>query len=64
MANDLAADGTPVDLLVYLGGCWVSNGPEWRPENARRIVNIRDSGLIALTGGLLHPDTLDGAENV
>ena len=29
-----------------------------------RIVNIRDSGLVTLTGGLLHGDNLDGAENV
>ena len=29
-----------------------------------RIVNIRDSGLVTATGGLLHGDALDGAENV
>lgn len=64
MSEDLKADGIDVDLLVYLGGCLVSNGPEWRPENAHRIVNICDSGLIVLTGGLVRPDKLDGVENI
>ncbi len=64
MSHTLADEGCPVDLLVYLGGCWIFNNESSRPENARRIVNIRDSGLVTATGGLLHGDNLDGAENV
>ncbi len=64
MSHTLENDGCSVDLLVYLGGCWMFNYPSSRPENAVRIVNIRDSGLVTATGGLLHGDALDGAENV
>ncbi len=64
MSHTLKDEGCTVDLLVYLGGCWIFNRASSRPENAVRIVNIRDSGLVTATGGLLHGDALDGAENV
>jgi len=65
VTDDLAADGLHVDLLVYLGGCMVSNASAWRPRNAGRVVNIRDSGLVLLDGGLLsNGDDVNGADNV
>jgi len=65
VTDDLAADGMQVDLLVYLGGCMVSNSPAWKPRNAGRVVNIRDSGLVFLGGGLMSSgDDVDGVNNV
>ena len=64
MAHTLDDEGCSVDLLIYLGGCWIFNQPSSRPKNAVRIVNIRDSGLVTLTGGLLQGEDVDGAENV
>jgi hypothetical protein len=64
MCHTLKDDGCKVDLLIYLGGCWIFNWQSSRPENALQIVNIRDSGLVTFTGGLLHGDDVDGAENI
>jgi hypothetical protein len=65
ITDDLAADGEQVDLLVYLGGCLISNSPAWKPRNAGRVVNIRDSGLVFLGGGVMSSgDQVSGADNV
>jgi hypothetical protein len=64
MCHTLNDEGCTVDLLVYLGGCWIFNNDSSRPGNALHIVNIRDSGLVTATGGLLHGDAVDGADNV
>ncbi len=64
MSHTLDNEGCPVDLLVYLGGCWIFNRDSSRPGNCLKIVNIRDSGLVTLTGGLLHGEDVDGAENI
>lgn len=65
ITDDLAADGESVDLLVYLGGCMISNSRAWKPGNAGRVVNIRDSGLVFLGGGIMTSgDQVNGADNV
>ncbi len=64
MSHILDKKGCPIDLLIYLGGCWIFNRDSSRPENALKILNIRDSGLVTMTGGLLHGEDVDGAENV
>jgi hypothetical protein len=64
MTHTLKEEGCEVDLLIYLGGCWMFNLDSSRPQNAERIVNIRDSGLVTLTGTLLRGQNVDGAENV
>ncbi|HVS34678.1 MAG TPA: hypothetical protein VMS17_03790 [Gemmataceae bacterium] len=64
MSHTLQDEGCPVDLLIYLGGCYIYNNDSSRPENVKRIVNIRDSGLVTVSGGLLRGEDLDGAENV
>jgi hypothetical protein len=61
----LKADCIQVDLLVYLGAVLVYNGPLARPDNALRVVNIRDSGLLSpMTCGLARGTAVDGADNV
>jgi hypothetical protein len=64
MSHALNDEGCKVDLLIYLGGCYIYNADSSRPENAARIVNIRDSGLVMSTGTLVRGDNLDGAENI
>jgi hypothetical protein len=64
MTHALDEGGCQVDLLIYLGGCWIFNVDSSRPENANRIINIRDSGLVTLTGTLLRGQNVDGVENV
>jgi hypothetical protein len=51
-------EGIPVDLLVYLGGNTLSDGPKDQPENACKIVNI------LATGCIWNGDTLEHAENI
>jgi hypothetical protein len=46
IAQNVKAEGIPIDLLVYLGGNTLENIPHDRPENAARIVNILASGCI------------------
>jgi hypothetical protein len=62
IANDLARDGTRVDLLIYLVGDTIWNTPYSRPPNVRRIVNVRGEGLVLL-GGICDGADLDGARN-
>ncbi|MBX7103323.1 MAG: hypothetical protein K1X57_04540 [Gemmataceae bacterium] len=64
IANDLAKDGTSVDLLVYMVGDYVYNKPASRPDNVRRILNIRAQGIV-LTGGdlMFNGEDIDGARN-
>jgi len=64
MSHTLKDEGCKVDLLIYLGGCYIFNRQSSRPENALKIVNIRDSGLVTVSGGLLHGEDVDGVENV
>jgi Uncharacterized alpha/beta hydrolase domain (DUF2235) len=65
MANELAQDGTPIDLLVYMVGDHLTNKPESRPANVRRILNIRAQGLVLMGGDLFFNGAdLDGARNV
>jgi len=64
IANDLAKDGTTVDLLVYLVGDYVQNTPESRPANVRRILNIRAQGIVFTGGDLFFNGAdIDGARN-
>lgn len=64
IANDLARDGTRVDLLIYLVGDMLTNSPSNFPPNVGRVLNIRAKGLI-LTGGDLFLSGVDieGARN-
>jgi pimeloyl-ACP methyl ester carboxylesterase len=48
----------PIDLLVYLGGNTLKNGPEDHPDNVLKLVNI------LATGWIWNGDTFDNAENV
>jgi hypothetical protein len=64
MSHILDKEGCHLDLLIYLGGCYIYNRDSSRPENALKIVNIRDSGLVTVSGGLLRGEDVDGAENV
>jgi hypothetical protein len=63
-ANDLARDGTPVDLLVYLVGDYLNNSSYTFPNNVGRLVNVRAKGIV-LTGGDLffNGADIDGARN-
>jgi hypothetical protein len=63
MAHALNRDRIPVDLLIYLGGDLLTNAKEDRPDNARRIVNIRGTGLFLLEGGRINGADLEGCEN-
>jgi hypothetical protein len=48
LANELNDDHVPVELLVYLGGDTVRDGPHSRPPNVRRVANLMGNGLIFL----------------
>jgi hypothetical protein len=64
LAHELNRDGVPVDLLVYIGGDTVKNGPYSRPENTDRLLNLTGHGLIF--GGrdlYFWGDEIDGATN-
>lgn len=58
IAQAAKEEGIKIDLLVYLGGNTLKNGPKDQPENVCRIVNILAQGCI------WNGDTLDRAENV
>jgi hypothetical protein len=58
VANDVAADGIAIDLLVYLGGNTLKDCPEDKPANAVHIVNILATGFI------WNGDHLEGADNL
>ena len=64
MSHILEKEGCHLDLLIYLGGCYIYNRDSSRPGNALKIVNIRDSGLVTVSGGLLRGEDVDGAENI
>jgi hypothetical protein len=64
IANELNEDGTPIDLLVYLGGDLIWDTPSSKPCNVRRIVNIRGKGIILLGGDLFfNGEDIEGARN-
>jgi hypothetical protein len=46
LANDLDKEGIALDVLVYLGGDYISNSPRSRPTNVGLVVNIRGHGLM------------------
>jgi hypothetical protein len=64
IANELDADGTKVDLLIYLVGDYVKNEPSSRPKNVARVVNVRAKGS-AITGGdyFFNGEDIEGARN-
>jgi len=64
MANELAAEEIPVDLLVYLGGDTIQNTPESWPANVKKVVNINGHPPLLLGYDMFFrgPD-LDGASN-
>src|SRR5206468_634652 len=65
IANNLAKDGTRVDLLVYLVGDFIGNRPACKPDNVCRIVNFRAKGLLLSGGDLFFNGAdIDGARNV
>jgi hypothetical protein len=65
LTDQLRAEAIPVDLLVYLGGDTLTNSPEDRPVNARRIVNITAEGCNWLFAGLIWQGVeMDGVENL
>jgi hypothetical protein len=65
LADDLQVDDVPIELLVYLGGDTLTNSAEYRPANARRIVNVTAQGCTWLFGGLIWKGVeIDGAENL
>jgi len=65
IANDLGRDGIDVDLLVYLGGDMLSNTPNCRPSNAKRILNITGNGFWLYGGNLIWKGVdLEGAANM
>ena len=64
MCHTLKDQGCPVDVLVYLGGCYIYNRDYSRPQNVKHIINLRDSGLVTFSGGLLRGEDVDGTENL
>jgi hypothetical protein len=58
VANEMASEGTFIDLLVYLGGNTLHDMPENRPENVGKVVHILAMGYIWKG----YP--LTGAENI
>jgi hypothetical protein len=46
LANDLDKEGIALDVLVYLGGDYISNTQRSRPTNVGQVVNIRGHGLM------------------
>jgi hypothetical protein len=58
LARAAKEQGIPIDLLVYLGGNTLKNGPEDHPDNVVKLVNI------LATGWIWNGDTFDDAENV
>jgi hypothetical protein len=63
MAQSLKEDGIRIDVLVYLAGDLLCNCKFARPENARKILNIRAWGLVFLAGGLIRGADIAGCEN-
>jgi hypothetical protein len=64
IANDLNRDGVKVDLLVYLAGDFIHDGPYSCPPNACRVVSVRANGIAVLGGDLFfNRDALLGACN-
>jgi hypothetical protein len=58
LVNAVKDDGISIDLLVYLGGCVLTNSPETRPENAGRVINI------LAVGGIFNGTSLPDADNI
>jgi hypothetical protein len=64
LANELNDDRVPVELLVYLGGDTVRDGPYSRPPNVRRVANIMGDGLIFLGRNMAFcGEEIEGASN-
>jgi hypothetical protein len=64
LANELNDDGVPVELLIYIGGDTVRDGPTTRPPNVHKIVNIMGDGLIFLGRNIYcYGEDIEGAEN-
>lgn len=65
LAHQLRHDGVRLDLLVYLGGDTIFDGPRSRPSNCDRVLNVRAHGLIPLGyDAFFNGDDLTGAANV
>lgn len=65
LVNHLNHDDTRIDLVVYLGGDYISNSERAYPCNVERVLNVQGHG-ICLTGGDLFfkGADIDGARNV
>jgi hypothetical protein len=64
ITHEVARDGIKIDVLIYLVGDTVFDGPRSRPENACRLINIRAWGFVLLAGGAINGQDIAGAENV
>lgn len=64
MANELNAEGVPIDLMIYIVGDFIRNTPYSQPNNVQRLVNIRSRGLVLSGGDLFFNGAdLDRARN-
>lgn len=52
IANDVGADGIPIDLLIYFDGNTFDDKPKNRPPNAIRVVNLIANNYIWQGGPL------------
>lgn len=65
VTHALAPAGIRVDLLVYIGGDYLSDSPDSRPANAGTIVNIMGHGFLFSGGDLIANGTpITGALNL
>jgi hypothetical protein len=64
ITNEMQADGTFIDCLIYVGGDTIFNTPQSRPQNVGLILNITGHGAIFVGRDLfLKGDDIDGAVN-
>jgi hypothetical protein len=58
VAEAVAPDGVPIDLLVYCGGVALSNQPKGQPANALRVVHVLGRGADSVAAALDGVDTV------
>ena len=64
IANEMRADGTFIDCLIYVGGDTIFNTAQSRPQNVGLILNITCHGAVFVGQDLfLNGDDIDGAVN-
>jgi hypothetical protein len=64
IANDLARDGIPIDLLAYVAGDTIMDTPRSHPSNVDRVLNITAHGCFIYGSDLTYMGyELTGARN-